>query len=118
MSAIEQAVGIRFLPFFLSLLSSCPPVLPSLYPSSPPSLLSPSLPHFSPSVRKERDEVLETYLDQPFDEYCITRKELLDLLRRHHNTTIELEKEKEEKKRWAKIGRVRESVGAQSFIFM
>ena len=40
------------------------------------------------------------YLDQPFDDYCITRKELLDLLRRHHKTTIELEKEKEEKKRY------------------
>ena len=39
------------------------------------------------------------YLDQPFDDYCITRKELLDLLRRHHNTAIELEKEKEEKQR-------------------
>ena len=52
------------------------------------------------SVRKERDEVLDMYLDQPFDEYCITRKELLDLLRRHHNTAIELEKEKEEKQRW------------------
>ena len=50
-------------------------------------------------VRKERDEVLETYLDQPFDEYCITRKELLELLRRHHNTKIALEKEKEETQR-------------------
>lgn len=54
---------------------------------------------FHYSVRKERDEVLDMYLDQPFDDYCITRKELLDLLRRHHNTTIELEKEKEEKLR-------------------
>lgn len=54
---------------------------------------------FHHSVRKERDEVLDMYLDQPFDDYCITRKELLDLLRRHHNTTIELEKEKEEKQR-------------------
>ena len=44
--------------------------------------------------------MLDMYLDQPFDEYCITRKELLDLLRRHHNTAIELEKEKEEKQRW------------------
>lgn len=51
-------------------------------------------------VRKERDEVLETYLDQPFDDYCITRKELLELLRRHHNTKIALEKEKEETLRW------------------
>ena len=40
------------------------------------------------------------YLDQPFDDYCITRKELLDLLRRHHKTTIELEREKEEKRRY------------------
>ena len=39
------------------------------------------------------------YLDQPFEEYCITRKELLDLLRRHHHTAIELEREKEEKQR-------------------
>ena len=44
--------------------------------------------------------MLETYLDQPYDDYCITRKELLELLRRHHNTTIELEKEKEEKQSW------------------
>jgi hypothetical protein len=51
-------------------------------------------------VRQERDEVLEMYLDQPFDDYCITRKELLDLLRRHHKTTIELEREKEEKRRY------------------
>ena len=41
------------------------------------------------------------YLDQPFDDYCITRKELLDLLRRHHNTAIALEREKEEKKRYS-----------------
>ena len=60
--------------------------------------ITPPLPCLS--VRQERDEVLEMYLDQPFDDYCITRKELLGLLRRHHKTTIELEREKEEKQRF------------------
>ncbi len=37
---------------------------------------------------------------QPFDEYCITRKELHELLKKHHKTAIELEREKEEKLRF------------------
>ncbi len=36
---------------------------------------------------------------QPFDDYCITRKELHELLKKHHKTAIELEREKEEKLR-------------------
>ncbi len=36
---------------------------------------------------------------QPFDEYCITRKELNELLKSHQKTAIELEREKEEREK-------------------
>ena len=44
---------------------------------------------------------LRLSLLQNFDDYCITRKELHELLMKHHKTAIELEKEKEEKLRLA-----------------
>jgi len=36
---------------------------------------------------------------QPFDEYCITRKELHELLVKHQNVAFELEKIREDKRR-------------------
>ena len=39
---------------------------------------------------------------QPYENYCITRKELLDLLKMHQTTQIALEKEKEEKERYVR----------------
>ena len=37
---------------------------------------------------------------QPFEEYCITRKELNELLKKHQKTALELAEEKEAKERW------------------
>ncbi|XP_019863023.1 PREDICTED: uncharacterized protein LOC109591846, partial [Amphimedon queenslandica] len=48
-------------------------------------------------LRAERDEILECYLDQPFDVYCVTKKELHEVLKKLHETQLEVHRQNEEK---------------------
>ena len=83
-------------PSLLTPSSLPPPSLPSPSPLSFPSPLLHPLPPINPLPSLP---LLPPSIVQPFDEYCITKKELHDLLKRHHKTAIELEKAKEEKLR-------------------
>jgi hypothetical protein len=47
-------------------------------------------------LRQERDEILETYLEQPFDVYCVTKKELHEVLKKLHDTQLEVHRQNEE----------------------
>ena len=57
---------------------------------------------FSPSLSHSHTHTQTTpicHSHQPFDEYCITRKELHELLVKHQNTAFELEKAREDTRR-------------------
>eukprot|EP00731_Ephydatia_muelleri_P024638 Em0016g909a len=55
-------------------------------------------------VRKEADTVLSAYFNQPYKDFCVTQLELLNVLKMHQSAKIQLESEREEKRRFrAKI---------------